>query len=144
MAKGMDVTEAEIHEFFKIPGAAADLAEMAVVRKLMGWRRAAKASWHDYIDDQGKRWKFRSIAASGLRFNASKRRCARDRFAEAGFQRQLSQLEGFVLADVFTFPRLDVHLVETKTLRRWHAERRLGASTYVSRKKLLRMLKERN
>lgn len=145
MAAAMQATEAEMKEFFKLPGSVPDLAKTIVVKKLRGWRpAAAKGSYHDFVDDQGKLWKFGGMSAGGMRFNASRRTVPGDRFNEAGFHQKLDRTEGYVLADIPTFPKLDVYLAETKTIRRWHAERRLGPSTHVGRKKLLRMLQEEN
>jgi hypothetical protein len=63
------------------------------------------------------------------------------RFEEKGFLSKLSEIEGYILSDIESFPEVPFWIVSRDDVRRWWNAGHLGRNTKISREKALRILK---
>lgn len=64
------------------------------------------------------------------------------RFRKKGFLKKLAGIEGYFLADIESFPNVQIWRVPAKQVGTWYLGGKLGKESKVSRKKALGMLDE--
>lgn len=62
-------------------------------------------------------------------------------FEEGGFLSKLSDIKGYIVADVESFPNIPFWIIPSEQVRRWWSEQRLGTTTKISYEKALGLLR---
>ena len=141
LAAAFRVTVEDIKEMMTDGRRASFIIERRLVLEHPGWQLAkSEGAAYDLIDPDKRTWEVRSITRGGVYFNPSNQVGSGRRFEEAGFQRKLDGIEGFILTDIVTFPSIDVFVVPIEIVRRWHRSHELGANARVSRARFLERL----
>lgn len=99
------------------------------------------AGW-DVRDDKGRKWEVRSISRGGIYFCPSYMVGSGRSFNEPGFLTKLNEIEGYVVSDIESFPRIPFWIIPGNLVRSWWATGRLGSGTKISRADALKLVKE--
>lgn len=98
------------------------------------------AGW-DVLDDQSRKWEVRSISRGGIYFCPSYMVGSGRSFNQPGFLSKLDEIEGYVVSDIESFPKIPFWIIPGTLVRSWWASGRLGTSTKVSRAGALNLVK---
>ncbi len=90
------------------------------------------AGW-DVLDGQGRKWEVRSISRGGIYFCPSYMVGSGRSFNEQGFLRKLDEIEGYIVSDIESFPRIPFWIIQGDLVRSWWATGKLGSTTKISR-----------
>lgn len=141
LARGMRITEEEVGQYFTDGRRISFILERRTARELLeGQISKSEGDAWDIIDAHGDLWEVRSLSQK-IYFCPSYMVGSGRSFDEAGFLKKLSQIRGYVLADITLFPEIPVWLVEASDVKTWYETGQLGAGTHTSRKKILDLLK---
>jgi hypothetical protein len=61
-------------------------------------------------------------------------------FQEDGFLSKLTEIKGYIIADIESFPNIPFWIISSEQVRRWWKEGELGTTTKISRKKALDLI----
>ena len=92
------------------------------------------------MDKDGHKWEVRSITKDGIYFSPSYMVGSGRKFNEEGFLKKLKEVEGYIAADVESFPDVPFWMVPSMQVLRWWKSGKLGTITKVSRKTALKLL----
>lgn len=142
LAKGMRITEEEVRQYFTDGRRISFILERRTARELLEGKisKSEGDAW-DVIDSHGDLWEVRSLSQK-VYFCPSYMVGSGRSFDEAGFLKKLSQIKGYILADITLFPEIPVWLLEAEDVRKWYENGELGAGTHTSRKRVLELLKK--
>jgi len=96
----------------------------------------------DIVDSEGGRWEVRSISRGGIYFSPSYMVGSGRRFNKAGFLSKLSEIKGYIVADIESFPQIPFWIISSEQVLTWWKEGKLGTITQISRKNALALLGE--
>ncbi|MDF1659770.1 MAG: hypothetical protein P1U58_19310 [Verrucomicrobiales bacterium] len=97
------------------------------------------AGW-DVRDSTGLKWEVRSISRGGIYFCPSYMVGSGRSFNEPGFLSKLDEIEGYVVSDIESFPRIPFWIIPGDLVRSWWTDGRLGTTTKISRANALKLV----
>lgn len=119
------------------------LIERRLCRENDGWELApSEGAAFDLLDPSGGKWEVRSLTRGGIYFTPSNQVGKGRRFDERDFIAKLSEVEGFLVSDIESFPHIPVFEVSSADVRKWYLAGKLGANAKVSRSKFLSLIHE--
>ncbi len=117
--------------------------ERRLAREVLGGALAAsEGADYDIVDSDGGKWEVRCVSKGGVYFCPSYMVGKGRKFEPLGFYQKLSEIQGYLLADIECFPRVPYWSVSGETVRTWWDQAHLGASTKILRKKALWLLEQ--
>ena len=94
----------------------------------------------DIVDPEGERWEVRSISRGGIYFCPSYMVGSGRSFDKHGFLSKLSELKGYIIADIESFPQIPFWIIPSDQVLMWWNEGELGPTTSISRNKALELV----
>jgi hypothetical protein len=117
------------------------LLERRICREVLRGKLApTEGAGYDIVDRDGGRWEVRSISKDGVYFSPSYMVGSGRHFEEEGFLSKLSEIEGYILCDIESFPEIPFWIIPSTEVLGWWKARQLGTIASISRKKALRLL----
>ncbi|NPA34471.1 MAG: hypothetical protein GXO48_06050, partial [Chlorobi bacterium] len=143
IAKALKIRPEDVKEYFTDGRRVSFIVERRIAREVLkGTLAPTEGAGYDVIDSKGGKWEVRSITKRGIYFCPSYMVGSGRHFEEKGFLRKLDELEGFIIADVVSFPDIPFWIVSVEQIKDWWKRGELGKNTIISRKKALKLLKE--
>ena len=137
----LGVNADEAREYFTDGRRISFLIERRLAREVLQGRLApSEGDPYDVVDAHGGKWEVRSLTDRGIYFCPSHMVGSSRSFDERGFMAKLDGIEGYLVSDIEHFPAVPYWVVRTATVRRWWADRRLGATSKISYAEARRLL----
>ena len=105
-------------------------------------KKILEGAGFDLIDPEGGKWEVRSISRGGVYFCPSYMVGSGRHFEEAGFISKLSEIRGYIIADIESFPNIPFWIIPADQVRNWWNERKLGTTSKISREWALELLRK--
>lgn len=113
--------------------------EMFLARKLKGTLAPTKDSPYDLVSPDGKRWEVRCMNGK-VSFAPSNNTGSGRKFKKSDLMKKLNAIDGFIICDSTTFPKIRCYFVPAKVVKGWWASGELRADASIIRKKVLPLL----
>lgn len=141
IAKALKISVDEVREYFTDGRRVSFLIERRIAHEILkGTVSKSEGAGFDVIAPDGGKWEVRSISKGGIYFCPSYMVGSGRSFNEAGFQSKISEIRGYIVADIESFPNIPFWIISSDQVLKWWDERRLGTTTSISRKKALELL----
>ena len=141
IAKALKISVDGVREYFTDGRRVSFLIERRIAHEILkGTVSKSEGAGFDVIAPDGGKWEVRSISKSGIYFCPSYMVGSGRSFNEAGFQSKISEIRGYIVADIESFPNIPFWIISSDQVLKWWDERRLGTTTSISRKKALELL----
>lgn len=141
IAKALKISVDEVREYFTDGRRVSFLIERRIAHEILkGTVSKSEGAGFDVIAPDGGKWEVRSISKGGIYFCPSYMVGSGRSFNEAGFQSKISEIRGYIVADIESFPNIPFWIISSDQVLKWWEERRLGTTTSISRKKALELL----
>jgi len=141
VAKALKISVDEVREYFTDGRRVSFLIERRIAHEILkGTVSKSEGAGFDVIAPDGGKWEVRSISKGGIYFCPSYMVGSGRSFDEAGFQSKISEIRGYIVADIESFPNIPFWIISSDQVLKWWDERRLGTTTSISRKKALELL----
>ena len=138
IAESLRIPLKDVREYFTDGRRVSFLVERRVCFMHPGWSLAeSEGAGYDLKDPEGGLWEVRSITSGGVYFNPSNQVGSGRKYDEQGFMHKIRAIRGFILTDIESFPRMQVFVVASGDVERWHKQGMLGSNARVSRVKFL-------
>lgn len=145
IAKALKIRKKDVQEYFTDGRRISFLIERRVAREvLLGQVAKSEGAGFDIVDSKGHKWEVRSVSRGGVYFCPSYMVGSGRNFDEKGFLEKLNEIEGYVLADIESFPNVPFWIVPVEHVKDWYEKGLLGAGTKVSRETALNLLAEKS
>ena len=137
------VSEGDVREYFTDGRRISFLLERRLAREVIkGSLAVSEGAAFDLLDPQGAKWEVRSISGGGIYFCPSYMVGSGRRFEEAGFLTKMSQISGYIVSDLESFPDVPFWILPTSVVEGWWRAGELGRNSKISRAKALILLDE--
>jgi len=141
IAKALKISVDGVREYFTDGRRVSFLIERRIAHEILkGTVSKSEGAGFDVIAPDGGKWEVRSISKGGIYFCPSYMVGSGRSFNEAGFQSKISEIRGYIVADIESFPNIPFWIISSDQVLKWWDERRLGTTTSISRKKALELL----
>jgi len=141
IAKALKIGVDEVREYFTDGRRVSFLIERRIAHEILkGTVSKSEGAGFDVIAPDGGKWEVRSISKGGIYFCPSYMVGSGRSFNEAGFQSKISEIRGYIVADIESFPNIPFWIISSDQVLKWWDEGRLGTTTSISRKKALELL----
>ena len=144
VAKALKISVEDVKEYFTDGRRVSFIVERRVSKEIIkGWLAPSEGSGFDLIDPSRGKWEVRSISRGGIYFCPSRMVGSGRKFDEPGFLKKLSEIKGYILSDIESFPSIPIWIVSKQDVLRWWKDGSLGINTKISRDKILDLVKAR-
>jgi hypothetical protein len=144
VAEALKISVEDVREYFTDGRRVSFLLERRICREVVRGKLApTEGAGYDIVDKNGGRWEVRSISKDGVYFSPSYMVGSGRHFEEKGFLSKLSEIEGYILSDIESFPEIPFWIVSATEVLSWWRNARLGHTTKISRETALRLLSEK-
>lgn len=142
IARALKISKQDVQEYFTDGRRVSFLLERRIAREVIkGTLAPSEGAGFDLLDSRGKKWEVRSISKDGIYFCPSYMVGSGRHFGEKGFLEKLSEIEGYIVSDIESFPKIPFWIVIAKQVKSWWESGELGKNSKISREKALRLLK---
>jgi hypothetical protein len=137
----MRLSKADVRLYFTDGRRVSFLLERRLANEVLRGRLApSEGAGFDVIDSAGQKWEVRSISRGGIYFCPSYMVGSGRSFERQGFLDKLTDVRGYVVSDIESFPRVPYWLVDSRIVRGWWDRGLLGGATKISRVSALALL----
>ena len=141
LSDSLKLAEIDVKAYFQDGRRISFLLERRINKEVLAGELApSEGSSFDLYDKDGNKWEVRSITKGGTYFNPSKDVGSSRTFNEKNFLNKLSEIEGYILCDIISFPNVPYWKVESATVKDWYSKGFLGKNARMTREKLLAIL----
>ncbi|MBI3930442.1 MAG: hypothetical protein HY325_00310 [Chloroflexi bacterium] len=141
IAEALKISVNEVREYFTDGRRVSFLIERRIAHEVLkGIVAKSEGAGFDVIAPDGGKWEVRSISRGGIYFCPSYMVGSGRSFDEAGFQSKLTEIEGYIVADIESFPNVPFWIISSDQVLTWWQNHELGTTTHISRKKALRLI----
>lgn len=141
IAKALKIGATEVREYFTDGRRVSFLIERRIAHEVLkGSVSKSEGAGFDVIAPDGGKWEVRSISKGGIYFCPSYMVGSGRSFDEAGFQSKLEEIEGYIIADIESFPNVPFWIISADQVLAWWEGRELGTTTKISRKQALLLI----
>lgn len=141
IAHALKISAEDVREYFTDGRRVSFILERRIAREVLkGTLSPSEGAGFDVIDSSGGKWEVRSISESGIYFCPSYMVGSGRHFDNAGFINKLSDIKGYIIADIESFPNVPFWIISTEQVRKWWNSEELGTTTKVTRKKALELV----
>ena len=145
VAKALKISEKDVQEYFTDGRRVSFILERRIAKEVLkGELPESEGTDFDIFDEYGKKWEVRCISKGGIYFCPSYMVGSGRHFEEKGFLDKLSEIEGYVIADIESFPNIPFWFVKSQEVLKWWKSKKLGTTSKISHKKALALLSERS
>jgi len=144
IARALKISKGDVREYFTNGRRVSFIIERRIAKEVLKARLApSEGAGFDLIDKHGEKWEVRSITKDGIYFCPSYMVGSGRSFDEEGFLRKLSELKGYIVADIESFPNIPFWTVTSQQVLEWWNAGELGTTTKISHKKALKFISSR-
>lgn len=142
LAEAMCLNEDDVQLYFTDGRRVSFMLERRIAYEVLDGSLAPSegAGW-DVKDSDGKKWEVRSISKGGIYFCPSYMVGSGRSFNEPGFLAKLDEIEGYVVSDIQSFPKIPFWKISGDTVRKWWSQGKLGTTTKITRATALNLVK---
>jgi hypothetical protein len=141
LSNSLKLAELDVKAYFQDGRRISFLLERRINKEVLAGDLApSEGSSFDLYDKDGNKWEVRSITKGGTYFNPSKDVGSSRTFNEKNFFDKLSEIEGYILCDIVSFPNVPYWKVNSETVKDWYSKGFLGKNARMTREKLLAIL----
>lgn len=141
LTEALKVGESDIHEFCTDGRKCSFVVERRIAYEVLkGSLAPSEGASFDVIDPLGRKWEVRSITKSGIYFCPSYMKGSQRKFHEQGFLDKLEEIEGYIVADLASFPAVPFWSIQKATVRDWWNRGKLGSTTTITRARALELI----
>ena len=141
VAEALKISVEDVREYFTDGRRVSFRLERRICSEaLRGKLAQTEGAGYDIVDRDGGSWEVRSISKDGVYFSPSYMLGSRRHFEEEGFLNKLSEIEGYILSDIESFPEITFWIVPARDVLDWWRSGTLGANSKISRDKALGLL----
>ena len=142
IAQALKISKEDVQEYFTDGRRVSFLLERRIAREIIkGTLASSEGAGFDLLDSRGRKWEVRSISKGGIYFCPSYMVGSGRHFEEKGFLEKLSEIEGYIVSDIESFPTIPFWIVTAKQVQVWWESGELGKNSKISREKSLKLLK---
>lgn len=142
IARALKISGEDVREYFTDGRRVSFILERRIAREVLkGTLSPSEGAGYDLIDSQGGKWEVRSISKGGVYFCPSYMVGSGRRFMEAPFLSKLSEIKGYIVSDIESFPDVPFWIIPSEQVREWWEQRKLGTTTKVSRETALALIR---
>jgi len=143
IAQALKISVDDVREYFTDGRRVSFILERRVAFEVLkGTLSPAEGAGFDIIDSSGGKWEVRSISREGIYFCPSYMVGSGRHFEEGGFLSKLAEIKGYIIADIESFPNIPFWIIPSEQVKRWWEEGKLGTTTKISRKNVLKLISE--
>lgn len=143
IANALRISKEDVREYFTDGRRVSFILERRIAREVFkGTLAPTEGAGFDIVDSVGGKWEVRSISKDGIYFSPSYMVGSGRSFDEVGFLSKLSEIKGYIVADIESFPNIPFWIVSSEQVRKWWDERKIGKATKISRKTALKLVAE--
>jgi hypothetical protein len=143
IAAALKISTDAVREYFTDGRRVSFILERRIANEVLKATLAkSEGAGYDLVDASGDKWEVRSISAGGVYFCPSYMVGSGRSFNEPGFLQKLSEIKGYILTDITSFPDVPFWIVKSETVKDWWQKRLLGSTTKVSRTAALNLLRQ--
>lgn len=144
IARALKISKEDVREYFTDGRRVSFILERRIAKEfLKGTLAPSEGAGFDLLDKQGEKWEVRSISRGGIYFCPSYMVGSGRYFDEEGFLEKLSEVRGYIIADIESFPEIPFWTVTSRQVLAWWKAGVLGTNTKISRRKALNLLKQK-
>lgn len=141
IAQALRISGADVREYFTDGRRVSFILERRIAREILkGTLAPTEGAGFDIVDSKGGTWEVRSISKGGIYFCPSYMVGSGRRFNIDGFLNKLSEIKGYIVADIESFPQIPFWIISSEQVVTWWKERKLGTTSKISREKALELL----
>jgi len=145
VARALKISEKDVREYFTDGRRVSFIIERRIAKEVLkGDLPQSEGAHFDILDEQGNKWEVRCISKGGIYFCPSKMVGSGRSFEESGFSEKLSEIEGYVIADITSFPNIPFWFVKAQQVLGWWKSGLLGKTTKISRTRALSLISSRS
>jgi len=120
IANALKITRDDVKEYFTDGRRVSFLIEHRLAHEVFGGSLArSQGAGYDLEDTKRGKWEVRSISRGGIYFCPSYMVGSGRSFNVEGFLEKLSEIDGYVLADIESFPRVPFWILPVFQVRYW-------------------------
>ena len=143
IAQALKISAEDVQEYFTDGRRVSFILERRIAREVLkGTLAPTEGAGFDIVDSEGGRWEVRSISKGGIYFSPSYMVGSGRHFDKDGFLNKLSEIKGYIVADIESFPQIPFWIISSEQVLTWWKEGKLSTTTHVSRKNALALLDE--
>lgn len=143
ISRALKISVEAVREYFTDGRRVSFLLERRIAKEILGGSISkSEGAGFDIIDKKGGKWEVRSISGGGIYFCPSYMVGSGRSFDEKGFLEKLLEIEGYIIADIESFPDIPFWIILSGQVRSWWEDNKLGTSTKITREKALKLIKE--
>ena len=141
IANALKIGESDVREYFTDGRRVSFILERRLAYEVIKGKLApSEGAGYDLLDSQNHKWEVRSVTKSGIYFCPSYMVGSGRSFDEPGFIAKLREIEGYIISDVESFPRVPFWILPKTTVEKWWRSGKLGSQTKISRAVALKLL----
>jgi hypothetical protein len=141
IANALKIDEKDVNDYFTDGRRVSFILERRIAKEFLNGKLASnEGAEFDVVDSTGGKWEVRSITRSGVYFCPSYMVGSSRHFKEEGFLRKLSEINGYILADIESFPNVPFWIISVSIVKKWWKNGMLGKSTIITRDKALKLI----
>lgn len=115
IANALRISKEDVREYFTDGRRVSFLLERRIAREVFKGNLApTEGAGFDIVDSVGGRWEVRSISKDGIYFSPSYMVGSGRSFDEVGFLSKLSEIKGYIVADIESFPNIPFWIVSSE------------------------------
>lgn len=142
IAQALKISSQDVREYFTDGRRVSFILERRFAKEVIRGKLAgSEGAGYDLVDPQGGKWEVRSISRGGVYFCPSYMKGKGRSFEVTGFLNKLDDIKGYILTDIESFPEVPFWIISSQDVRIWWDKGTLGATTKISRKKALSLLR---
>ena len=142
IAEALKISKDEVRGYFTNGRRISFLLERRIAKEaIKGTLAPSEGAGFDLFDPEGGKWEVRSISRGGIYFCPSYMVGSGRSFNEEGFLEKLSEIAGYIVSDIESFPNIPFWIVTAQQVRKWWESGNLGTTTKISRSTALYLLR---
>jgi hypothetical protein len=143
IASALKITEEDVKNYFTDGRRVSFILERRIAKEILNGKLASnEGKDYDVLDSRGGKWEVRSISKDGIYFCPSYMVGSGRNFDEEGFLKKLDEIDGYIIADIESFPNIPFWIISSSEVRMWWENGKIGKTTKISRKKALNLISE--
>jgi hypothetical protein len=141
LAQALKISVEDVQEYFTDGRRVSFILERRIAREVFkGSLPPSEGADYDIVDSEGGKWEVRSISQSGVYFSPSYMVGSGRHFEKNGFLKKLKDINGYIIADIESFPNIPFWIIRSQQVLKWWNEGSLGSTTKITHDKALALI----
>ena len=142
LSEALCLSKEDVIDYFKDGRRISFILERRICREVLGGKMPkSEGESFDIFDKDGGKWEVRSVTDTGTYFCPSSMIGAGRSFDEDGFISKLQGIEGYILADITKFPKVEYWSATSYEIIDLYVNKRIHHSTKVGRQRVMDLTK---